>query len=145
MPVPLARNLASATATRRFGLTLLSLFAAVALLLAAVGVYGVVSYQVGRRARELGVRMALGASPRSVLALVLGEVARMAAPAALLGLLAAFALSHLLRAMLYGVAPSDPLTYLAAGILLCALSGVAALGPAWRAMRIDPAVALRED
>ncbi len=145
MPAPLARNLETSTATRRFGLTLLVLFAGVALLLAAVGVYGVVSYQVGRRARELGVRMALGASPRRVLGLVLGDVARIAAPAALLGLATALALSRLLRAMLYGVAPSDPLTYLAAGGILFGLAGVAALGPARRAMRIDPAVALREE
>jgi ABC-type antimicrobial peptide transport system permease subunit len=76
---------------------------------------------------------------------VLADVARIAAPAALLGLATALALSRLLRAMLYGVAPSDPVTYLAAGGILCGLAVVAALGPARRAMRIDPAVALREE
>jgi putative ABC transport system permease protein len=145
LPTPLARNVAGATASRRFSLVLLGLFAGVALLLAAIGVYGVVSYQVGRRTRELGVRMALGASPRSVLVLVLGEMTRIAAPAALLGIGVALGLARLLRAMLYGVAPSDPLTYLAAGAILFTLALIAALGPARRAMRIDPAVALRED
>ena len=80
-----------------------------------------------------------------VLGLVLGDVARIAAPAALLGLATALGLSRLLRAMLYGVAPSDPLTYFAAGSILCGLAALAALGPARRAMRIDPAVALREE
>jgi putative ABC transport system permease protein len=145
LPTPLSHNLVSATATRRFALLLLSLFSAVALLLAGVGVYGVVSYQVGRRTRELGIRMALGASPRSVLALVMTEVARIAVPALAVGLLAALALSRLVRALLYGVAPSDPLTYAAAGVLLCVLAIVAALGPARRAMRIDPASALRAE
>jgi ABC-type antimicrobial peptide transport system permease subunit len=130
---------------RRLLLLLLGIFAAVALLLASVGIYGVISYSVEQRTREIGIRMALGAQRATVLGMILGLGARLAGMGIGIGLLGAAALSRVLRGLLYGVSPTDPLTYglLAAALALVAIG--ACLVPARRAVRVDPAVALRAE
>jgi putative ABC transport system permease protein len=136
---------AHSTASPRFYLLLLGSFAAAALALAAVGIYGVMSYSVARRRGEIGIRMALGAKPGDVLRLVMGEAISVAAAGALVGLVAALALSRLMSGLLYGVAATDPITF--AGV--CAVLTVVALAatyiPARRAVRVDPLAALRCD
>jgi predicted permease len=131
------------TAQSRFTTWLMGAFAGVALLLASVGIYGVMSYLVLRRTREVGIRMALGARPSHVLALVIGQGLRLFVLGMAVGVLAAAALMRLVRTFLFGVSPGDPATF--AGVILL-LGGGAVLAcavPALRAMRVDPAVALR--
>jgi putative ABC transport system permease protein len=135
----------AASATRRFSLVLLTVFAGVALVMAAVGIYGVVSYTATERTRETGVRLALGARPRDILALVLGEGVRRTLLGIGAGLAAALAVSRTLQGLLYGVPPTDPPTYGAVIAVLVAVAIVASLLPAWRAARLDPLVALRRD
>jgi putative ABC transport system permease protein len=130
-------------APERFVTGLLAAFAGVALALAAVGLYGVMAYSVGQRTREIGVRMALGARPREVLALVLGQGAALLAGGLLAGGLAAWGLSRFLRGLLYGVEPYDPATFAATAALLGATALAASYLPARRAARVDPSVALR--
>jgi putative ABC transport system permease protein len=132
-------------ADRRLLLLLLGIFAAVALLLASVGIYGVISYSVEQRTREIGIRMALGAQRAAVLRMIVGLGARLAGMGIGIGLLGAAALSRVMRGLLYGVSPTDPATYglLAAALALVALG--ACLVPARRAVRVDPAVALRAE
>jgi putative ABC transport system permease protein len=132
-------------ADRRFSLLLLSTFAGSALLLAVIGIYGVMSYVVTLRTQELGVRVALGAKPRDIARLVLGQGARLVVIGLVLGLIGAALLTRLLSTMLFGIAPTDPVTYaLVAGVL--ALTAVAACQiPAWRATRVDPLTALRSE
>lgn len=120
-------------------------FAVVAVLLAAIGLYGTLSYYVSRNRRAIGIRVAIGAARSDIVALLAGRVARLIAAGAALGLAAAFALSGSVRALLFGVAPADPVSMGLAVLLLIAIALVALLLPAWRAMRIDPAVALREE
>jgi putative ABC transport system permease protein len=135
----------SLLATRRFNTILLTVFSAVALLLAAIGTYGVMAYSVTRRTREIGVRMALGARPADVLRMVLGQGAALVAVAIGLGLAGAAATNRLLAQQLFEISAHDP-TALAAGAgTLCALALVACYIPARRAMRIEPLVALREE
>src|SRR5512140_943433 len=130
---------------RRLTLLLLGVFAAVALLLAGVGIYGVISYSVEQRTRAIGIRMALGAQRAAVLGMIVGMGARLAGLGIAIGLLGAAALSRVMRGLLYGVSPTDPLTYalLAAALALVALG--ACLVPARRAVRVDPSVALRAE
>lgn len=128
---------------RSFSMVLLGAFAALALLLAAIGIYGVVSYIVGQRTREIGIRIALGAQPGNVIGLVLGEGARMALIGVAVGLAAALLLTHLMKSVLYGVSAADPLTYLAVAALLSAIALLACYIPAIRATHVDPIVALR--
>lgn len=135
---------AEATAPGRLALALTGLFAAAAVLLAAVGLYGVVSYAVGRRARELGIRAALGARPRDLLRSVLAGGLRVVAPGILLGLLAAAAGTRALSGLLFGVSPLDIPTYAAVAALLGAVALAAVWIPARRAARADPAATLRE-
>ena len=130
---------------QRLAAQLLTVFAAAALLLAALGIYGVVSYAVSRREREIGVRMALGAQAGDVLRMVLGEGLRLSAVGVLAGILAALALARLLAGFLYGVSPRDPLTYLVVAAGLIAAAAAATFLPARRATRVDPAVALRAE
>jgi predicted permease len=130
-------------AERRFSMILFSAFSLLALLLAAVGIYGVVSYLVGQRTHEIGVRMALGARRSHVLTLVLGQGARMSAIGMAIGLVAALGLSRFLIGMLYGVGAMDPLTYAAVLLLLGLIALLACYLPARRATRVDPMVALR--
>jgi putative ABC transport system permease protein len=121
----------------------LGVFAALALLLAAVGLYGVIAYAVAQRTRELGVRIALGATRRNVLALVMGQGARLVVAGACIGLVGAFALSLVVASLLYGVQPPDPVTFLAAPIVLVVVALLASWLPAWRATQVDPLVAMR--
>ncbi|MGC2639552.1 MAG: ABC transporter permease, partial [Acidobacteriaceae bacterium] len=132
-------------ATRRFVLILFEAFALVALALAATGIYGVLSGSVTERTREIGVRAALGASRRAILALVLRQGMTMAAAGAALGLAAAMVASQALAALLFGVSRLDPLTYLAVTALLLAAAGAACAIPAARAVAVDPMQALRSE
>ncbi|MGH9667872.1 MAG: FtsX-like permease family protein, partial [Bryobacteraceae bacterium] len=129
----------------RFAATLLAAFAALALLLAATGIYGVVSYTASRRSAEIGIRMALGARQRDVLLLVLRQSLTMTAAGLAAGLMGAFLVTGFLRSMLYGVSPADPPTFAPAAGLLTAVALAASLAPARRAARIDPVRALRAE
>jgi putative ABC transport system permease protein len=132
-------------AARRFNMTLLLLFALVASVLAVVGIYGVISYAVAARTHEIGVRMALGAQPRDIRTLVLGAGLRMTAGGVLLGLLGAFALTRLLKGLLFGVNALDPLVFAGLSLLLLLTALLATYLPARRAARIDPLAALRQE
>jgi predicted permease len=134
---------ARSIASQRFSLILLGAFAGLALLLAGIGIYGVLSYLVGQRTREIGVRMALGAQRRDVLRMVLGDGARITMVGAAIGLVAALALTRLMASMLFGVRPTDPVTFAAVAVLLCGIALFACYLPARRAAKIDPMVALR--
>jgi putative ABC transport system permease protein len=136
-------TIAASFAERRFSMTLLGVFAGMALLLAAIGTYGVVSYLVGQRTHEIGIRIALGAQPRDIVRDVLGQGGKMALAGVALGLVASFALTRLMASMLFGVSVSDPLTYGAVVVILLAVAVLACWIPAVRAMRVDPMVALR--
>jgi putative ABC transport system permease protein len=132
-------------ATPRFRSLLFALFAALAVCLAMAGVYGVLAYAVGRRATEIGLRMALGASTGSVLRLVLRQGLVMAVAGLGLGLAAAAAGTRLLTSMLFEVQPNDPLVYLAVTVVLAVVTIIAGYIPARRAARIDPLAALRQE
>ncbi len=129
--------------SRRFQMTLLGIFAGVALLLGAVGIYGVMSYMVEQRTRELGVRMALGASATGVLRLVLGQGTRLAIMGVVLGAVGALAMRSVLATLVYDVSTADPTTYIAVAVLLIGVAAVACYVPARRAARVDPMEALR--
>lgn len=131
--------------TRRFAQSLFGVFAALALLLGAVGIYGVMSFAVARRAKELGVRLALGASRGSVLRLVLHQGAWLTLPGVLMGLLLALASGRVLDSLLYGVSALDPLTYGVVAIVLAIVSMAATYLPAYRATRLDPITSLRNE
>jgi putative ABC transport system permease protein len=134
---------AASISGRRFNLALFGIFAATATLLAIAGIYGVLAYSVARRTREMGVRMALGASTGNVLRLVLGQAAVTTAIGVFLGLAGSFILARFLRSMLYEVGAADPLTFFAVAILLLGVALLAAYLPARRATKVDPNVALR--
>src|SRR5262249_46880092 len=134
---------AAVTNARRFNVVLFGIFSATALLLAIAGIYGVLSYSVTRRTREMGVRMALGASAGNVLRLVLRQAMTTAVIGIILGLPGAFILMRFIRSMLYGVGTADPLTFAAVAVLLLAVALLATYLPARRATRVDPIVALR--
>jgi putative ABC transport system permease protein len=135
--------LSDSVSPRRFSAVLLAIFAGLALVLAAIGIYGVMSYVVGLRTNEIGIRMALGAQPRDIWNLVLGRGTRLAAVGIALGLAGALALSRLLSSLLYGVRATDPLTFAGVALLLGAVALLACYLPARRAARVDPIVALR--
>jgi ABC-type antimicrobial peptide transport system permease subunit len=122
---------------------LLSIFGGLALVLASVGIYGVISYAVSQRTREIGVRMALGARPADVLRMILSEGLKLVAVGVALGLVAAVMLTRLLEGMVYGVSMRDPLIFVLVNLLLVTVSLAACYVPARRAMRVDPLVALR--
>ena len=130
-------------ADKWFAMVLLGVFAALALVLSSVGIYGVISYVVGQRTRELGIRIALGAGRKDVLKLVLGEGTKTALIGVAIGLAAALGLTRLMSSVLYGVSATDPLTFAAVTIVLTGVALTACYLPARRAMRVDPMVALR--
>jgi putative ABC transport system permease protein len=132
-------------AEQRVTTSALIAFAAVALLLATIGIHGLVSYSVAQRTREIGIRMALGAEARSVLLLVTQRGLRLAAIGIVLGVGGAFALSQAIRAMLYGTSPTDPIVFIGSALLLATIVLIASYLPARRATRVDPMIALRVD
>jgi len=130
---------------RRFSVSLLSIFGVVAALLAAVGLYGVLAFIVAQRRREIGVRMALGATGRDVIRDVLGHGLRLAAFGVSIGLALALAITRLMSALLFGTSPTDVATFAGAATLLTLIAAIASLIPALRASRVDPLVALRDE
>jgi putative ABC transport system permease protein len=133
----------TSNAQPRFLMTLIGTFAFVALLLAAVGIYAVMSYTVSRRTHEIGIRMALGAKQGDVLRLVVGQGMTVALIGAAVGLAGSLLLVRLLKSLLYGVQPTDPLTFVLVPLLLCGIALLATYIPARRAARVDPMRALR--
>jgi predicted permease len=138
-----AQEMGGWLADRRFLLLLVGLFAAAALALACIGIYGVVAYSVTRRTQEIGIRISLGAQHGDVLALILGEGARMAGLGVIIGVAVSLAVMRLILSLLFGVSATDPLTFIVVGALLSFATLLASYIPARRAMRVDPMVALR--
>jgi putative ABC transport system permease protein len=141
----LEQLLGTSVAPRKFNMLLLGIFASVALVLAAIGLYGVMSYSVSWQTHEIGIRMALGASRADVLRLVVRQGMKMAFVGLVLGLVGAFFVSRVLIGMLYGISPTDPLTFTGVSIVLLVVALLACLIPARRATRVDPIVALRAE
>jgi putative ABC transport system permease protein len=142
---PLTQVLAESLAPQRFRTALLSLFALVAVLLAGLGIYGVMNYSVAQRTREIGIRVALGAETRDVLRLVLRQGLTLALLGVALGVAAALALTRLMKTMLFGVSTTDPLTFAGVALLLTCSALLACWIPAWRATQVDPLAALRSE
>jgi predicted permease len=140
---PLEDLVARSIATQRLAMMLLSVFSGLALLLSAIGIYGVISYLAGQRTHEIGVRMALGATSRDVLRLVLGEGMRITLAGVGIGIVAALGLTRLITKIIYGVGATDPTTFAGVAILLTGVALLACYIPARRAMRVDPVIALR--
>jgi len=141
----LAAVVDAAVGDHRLRTTLLSAFAAIALFLAALGIYGVLAYFVSQRSRELGIRLALGAKPKALFAMVVAQGMRPVAAGAIVGLAAAMGVTTVMRALLFEVTPLDPATYVAATIALGTIALAACAVPAIRATRVDPLVALRTE
>jgi predicted permease len=135
----------SAVAMRQFNMTLLSIFGGLALLLAAIGIYGVIAYSVTQRIHEIGVRMALGAKRSDVLRLMLTQGMILAGLGIVFGIVGALALTRFLEGYLYGVKPTDPIAFAAPDLLLAAVAVLACSIPAWRAMKVNPLIALRHE
>ncbi|NOT59146.1 MAG: FtsX-like permease family protein, partial [Acidobacteria bacterium] len=136
---------AQSVSPRRFVMRLLGGFAGLALLLAALGIYGVISFSVAQRTNEIGIRMALGAQNREVLKLVLGQGARLIVTGIVSGLLTAVLLTKVMQSLLFGVQATDPLTFASVALLLSLVAFVACWIPARRATKVDPMIALRCD
>ena len=141
----LEQDVGRAVAPQRFQVTLVGAFALLALLLAAVGVYGILAHFVGEQTREIGVRIALGARARDVLVSVVGDGLRLAALGAAGGLVLSLVVARFLRGLLFGIAAYDPAAFLGAPALLGLVALAACTIPAWRAARVDPVVALRQE
>ncbi len=137
------QRIASSLVNRRAAMILCLVFAALALLLSAIGIYGVLAYAVAQRTREFGIRVALGAASRDVLGMVIGQGLKLAAIGLLIGLAGALALTRLMTSLLYDVKPTDPGVFAAVAAALAAVALVASLIPSLRAIRVRPAVALR--
>ena len=142
---PLATVVSDSIADRRFSMLLLTTFAVIALFLAAIGLYGVVAYGVTQRTREIGLRMAMGASPGDVLGLIVGGGMKLAVIGVAIGLAGAVALARVVEKMLFQVEPLDPGSYVATAAILLVVAAVACYVPARRAMRVDPLVALQQE
>jgi putative ABC transport system permease protein len=132
-------------APRRFALTLAGAFALLAVILAAIGVYGVMSYMLVQRTRELGIRLALGAKRSALVGLVLAHGTRVALAATIVGVIAAFGVARLMQNQLYGISAADPVTFLAVPLLLFAVAFLATYIPARRAASVDPLIAIRSE
>jgi putative ABC transport system permease protein len=139
------RFLRDALAPTTFGMALLTAFSMVALLLSAVGLYGVIAYSVTQRTREIGVRVALGADARAVAALVARGALALTFVGVAAGVAAGAASTRVLTNLLYGISAADPITFMGVGVLVLAIALLASWVPTWRALRIDPIVALRMD
>jgi putative ABC transport system permease protein len=135
--------LEASTTQQRFRAFLLGSFATIALLLSGVGIFGVMAYAVSLRTREIGVRMALGARPVDMLALIFAESTALVSLGVLLGLAGAYGVTRVLNSLLFEVSSTDPFTFAAVTVLLCSVAVLASYVPARRAMRVDPMVALR--
>jgi putative ABC transport system permease protein len=137
--------IAEGVSRQHFNMLLLSIFAAIALILAAIGIYGLMSYSVEQQTQELGIRMALGAGKEQVLKLIVGQGMMPVSIGVAAGVAIAFGVTRLLASLLYGVKPSDPLTFGGVALVLTAVALVAIYIPARRAMKVDPLVALRNE
>lgn len=143
--ISLEQNLSAAVGQQRVSAWLLGIFAALALVLAAIGIYGVTSYSVAQRSKEIGIRIAMGAQPGDVLRLILGFGAKLAFVGVVVGVIAALALTQLMKTLLFGVTATDPETMAAVSITLIAVTLLACYIPARRAMSVDPVIALRSE
>jgi len=144
-PVTMDERVHESLARRRFSMLLLSLFAGLAVALAMIGIYGVVSYVVNQGTREIGIRLALGATPRAILHLVIGRGMALAVPGVIIGLLGGLAFTRMMRGLLFGVSPIDPLTFVAIPVALVLVALLASYIPAQRATRVDPTISLRSE
>jgi len=142
-PRELSEVVTDSSSQQRFLALLLGLFAGLALVLAAVGIYGVIAYSVAQRTHELGIRIALGAGARELMGMVLGEGLRLAGAGVVVGLTGAWGLSRFLSSLLYGVRPNDPLTFAAVALVLLLVALLACYIPARRATKVNPMRALR--
>jgi ABC-type antimicrobial peptide transport system permease subunit len=141
----MGERMTESNARRRFQTALLSGFAAIAVALALIGLYGLMSYTVKQRTAEIGIRVAVGASRGRVLGLILSQGLRLTAIGLLIGLAGAFVLTRLVSAWLFGVKPTDPVTFVAVPLFVLAVACCACIVPAWGATRIDPIQALRQE
>jgi putative ABC transport system permease protein len=141
----LSETVSGSLAERRFAMELVALFALTALLLSGLGIYGVISYIVNERTHEIGIRIALGAGKRSILRMVLGQGLGLAIAGGAVGLVGALIVSHLMAGLLYGVKPTDPVTFAGVALLLIGVALLACYIPARRAIRADPLVTLRHE
>ena len=139
----LEETVSASLSQRRFSLEMVVLFALTALLLAGIGIYGVISYMVSARAHEIGIRLALGAGRSDILRMVLRQGLRLAVAGAAVGLIAALIVTRLMAGLLYGVRPADPVTFAAVALLLIGVGALACYLPARRAIQVDPMAALR--
>ncbi|HEU0252074.1 MAG TPA: FtsX-like permease family protein [Pyrinomonadaceae bacterium] len=140
---PMHQFLAASVAARRFSMALIAVFAATALLLAAAGLYAVIAYLVSQRTREIGIRLALGATPRHILRLMMGQGVKLTLIGVTIGFVGAIAVTRLMRTLLFGVAPTDVMTFGISAVVLIVVAMLACFIPARRATKVDPLVALR--
>ena len=143
--ISMDRRLSDSVAQRRYQTLLFGVFAAVALVIAAVGIYGVISYGVGQRSHEIGIRMALGAQSGDVLRMVIGQGMRLTMIGAALGVAAALGLTRALESLLFGISATDSVTFVSVTLLLVIVALVASYIPARRATKVDPLLALRHE